>query len=92
LIVAYVLAKAEAGKDSEVFREAKKISRVRQAIPTPELDHVKQRRRGFAGDIGTDQSSCLRVSHLHQARPLWSLFQPVLALSNLVSKFLEFEW
>lgn len=59
-----MLAKAEAGKDSEVFREAKKISRVRQAIPTPELDHVKQRRRGFAGDIGTDQSSCLRVSHL----------------------------
>lgn len=34
LIVAYVLAKVEAGKDEEVLREVKKISGVKQAIPT----------------------------------------------------------
>lgn len=34
LIVAYVLAKVEAGKDAEVLVEAKKMSGVRQAIPT----------------------------------------------------------
>jgi hypothetical protein len=33
LIVAYVLAKVEAGKDEEVLREVKKISGVNQAIP-----------------------------------------------------------
>jgi len=34
LIVAYVLAKVEAGRDSEVLAEASKIPGVRQAIPT----------------------------------------------------------
>jgi hypothetical protein len=33
---------AEAGKDSEVFREAKKISGIRQAIPTSELVHINK--------------------------------------------------
>jgi DNA-binding Lrp family transcriptional regulator len=34
LIVAYVLAKVEAGKDKEVLSETKKIPGVKQAIPT----------------------------------------------------------
>jgi DNA-binding Lrp family transcriptional regulator len=34
LIVAYVLAKVEAGKDEEVLREAKKTRGVKQATPT----------------------------------------------------------
>ena len=34
MIVAYVLAKVEAGKDKEVLSETKKISGVKQAIPT----------------------------------------------------------
>ena len=34
MIVAYVLAKVEAGKDQEVLRETKKIPGVRQATPT----------------------------------------------------------
>jgi len=34
LITAYVLAKVEAGKDAEIFEEAKKMPGVRQVIPT----------------------------------------------------------
>jgi DNA-binding Lrp family transcriptional regulator len=34
MIVAYVLAKVEAGKDQEVLSEAKKIPGVKQAVPT----------------------------------------------------------
>jgi DNA-binding Lrp family transcriptional regulator len=34
LVVAYILAKVEAGKDKEILMEAKKIPGVRQAIPT----------------------------------------------------------
>jgi DNA-binding Lrp family transcriptional regulator len=34
LIVAYVLAKVEAGKDEEVLRETKKTRGVKQATPT----------------------------------------------------------
>jgi DNA-binding Lrp family transcriptional regulator len=34
LIVAYVLAKVEAGKDAEVLAEAKKMLGVKQAVPT----------------------------------------------------------
>lgn len=34
MIVAYVLAKVEAGKDAETLVEAKKIPGVRQATPT----------------------------------------------------------
>jgi len=34
LIVAYILAKVEAGKDEEVLREVKRISGVKQATPT----------------------------------------------------------
>ena len=34
MVVAYILAKVEAGKDQEVLREVKKKSGVRQATPT----------------------------------------------------------
>jgi DNA-binding Lrp family transcriptional regulator len=34
LVVAYILAKVEAGKDKEILMETKKILGVRQAIPT----------------------------------------------------------
>ena len=34
MIVAYILAKVEAGKDEEVLREVKRISGVKQATPT----------------------------------------------------------
>lgn len=34
MIIAYVLAKVEAGKDAEIFAEAKKMPGVRQVIPT----------------------------------------------------------
>jgi len=34
MITAYVLAKVEAGKDQEVLGEAKRISGVKQAVPT----------------------------------------------------------
>jgi DNA-binding Lrp family transcriptional regulator len=34
MIIAYVLAKVEAGKDKEVLNETKKIPGVKQAVPT----------------------------------------------------------
>lgn len=34
MIIAYVLAKVEAGKDSDVLAEAQKLEGVRQAVPT----------------------------------------------------------
>lgn len=34
MIVAYVLAKVEAGKDEEVLTEVKRISGVKEAVPT----------------------------------------------------------
>ena len=34
MIIAYVLAKVEAGKDAEISAEAKKMPGVRQVIPT----------------------------------------------------------
>jgi DNA-binding Lrp family transcriptional regulator len=34
MIIAYILAKVEAGKDAEVLTEAKKIPGVKQAVPT----------------------------------------------------------
>ena len=34
MVVAYILAKVEAGKDKEILTEAKKIHGVKQAIPT----------------------------------------------------------
>lgn len=34
MIIAYVLAKVEAGKDAEIFAEAKKMPGVTQVIPT----------------------------------------------------------
>jgi DNA-binding Lrp family transcriptional regulator len=34
LIIAYVLAKVEAGKDEEVLKEARKLAGVQHAVPT----------------------------------------------------------
>ncbi len=34
MVVAFILAKVEAGKDSEVLAEAQKLAGVKQAIPT----------------------------------------------------------
>ena len=34
MVVAYILAKVEAGKDKEVLSEVKKVAGVRQATPT----------------------------------------------------------